>query len=376
MDNLAIYIHWPFCARICPYCDFNVYKNRGQNAALIKAICVDLTGWRKETGARNVTSLHFGGGTPSLLSGGELAEFITLIRQLWTLDPACEIAIEANPADADKPKWEAYRSAGITRLSLGVQSFHDDALKLLGRDHDGVTANDALRLATEIFPSVSMDLIFGWQGQTEDLLRADLDAAIALQPGHISAYQLTIEPGTAFDRAEIRGERKAVGEDASTDFYGLIENRLTEAGYGHYEVSNYAKPNHHSRHNMSYWKGEDYIGVGPGAHGRITVDNDRYATVASLQPAAYIKRVNETGIGADKDPLSQENWGDEYIIMGLRIEDGISLSRYESITGAALNSGDITALKNSGHLLINGDSLKATAKGRLVLNTVTEKLLT
>ncbi len=376
MENLAVYIHWPYCARICPYCDFNVYKSRGGDADLISAILDDLTGWRDITGPRHVTSIHFGGGTPSLLSGENTAQMIENIRQLWTLDKTCEIALEANPADADKAGWQAYRTAGINRLSLGVQSFHDPALKALGRDHDGAQAEKALRLAKGIFPSVSMDLIFGWHGQDEALLHADLDKSLALAPHHISAYQLTIEPGTAFDRAEQRGETKAVHDDMSAALYEAVQSRLTQAGYEAYEISNYAEPNHHSRHNKAYWLGEDYIGVGPGAHGRITEDKERFATVAAMRPSDYAAHVKAHGIGAEMEPLSPQNWGDEYVIMGLRIQEGISLSRYEHITGGRLNSEEISALKKSGHLAKDGDTIKATPKGRLVLNRVTEKLLT
>ena len=184
----------------------------------------------------------------------------------------CEIAIEANPHDADEDKWRAYHAAGINRLSLGVQSFHDPALKLLGRDHDAAQAKAALKQAVDIFPSMSLDIIFGWTGQTEDLLQTDLDIALGSGAQHISTYQLTIEEGTAFAKAEARGDVKAVDSDKSADFYDLVRERLVAEGFEHYEVSNFAKPGHRSKHNLAYWQGRDYVGVGPGAHGRLTVE--------------------------------------------------------------------------------------------------------
>ena len=269
-NNLAVYIHWPYCARICPYCDFNVYKQK-TDAGLTPSILSDLKGWREWGGPRDVSSIHFGGGTPSLMSAEDISKTISQIKNLWGLNEACEIAIEANPHDADDAKWKAYREAGINRLSLGVQSFHDPALKLLGRDHDAAQAKAALELAVDIFPSVSLDIIFGWAGQTQGLLQADLDIALASGANHISTYQLTIEEGTAFAKAEARGDIKAVDSDKSADFYELVRDRLIAEGFEHYEVSNFAKPGHRSQHNLAYWQGRDYVGVGPGAHGRVSV---------------------------------------------------------------------------------------------------------
>ena len=374
-NNLAVYIHWPYCARICPYCDFNVYKQK-TDAGLTPSILSDLKGWREWGGPRDVSSIHFGGGTPSLMSAEDISKTISQIKNLWGLNEACEIAIEANPHDADDAKWKAYREAGINRLSLGVQSFHDPALKLLGRDHDAAAARDALKLAIDIFPSVSLDIIFGWAGQSEALLQADLDIALSSGAQHISTYQLTIEEGTAFAKAEARGDIKAVDSDKSADFYDLVRERLTTAGFEHYEVSNFAKPNHRSQHNFAYWKGRDYVGVGPGAHGRMTVEGTRYATVAAMRPKDYQDKVEAIGLGiAEKEALSPTTWAEEYLLMGLRIEEGISLTRFEEILGEELSKAMINDLVESGLILLEGDKLKTTSDGRLLLNTVTEKLL-
>lgn len=374
-NDLAVYIHWPYCARICPYCDFNVYKQKA-DPSLTQAILSDLAAWRDWSGPREIRSIHFGGGTPSLMSAADISRSILQAQSCWALIDNCEIAIEANPHDADEAKWKAYRAAGINRLSLGVQSFHDPALKLLGRDHDAAEAKAALNLAVDIFPSVSLDLIFGWAGQTESLLQADLDIALASGAQHISAYQLTIEEGTAFARAEARGDMKAVGGDKSADFYDLARERLMVEGFEHYEVSNFAKPGHRSQHNLAYWQGRDYVGVGPGAHGRLTVDGKRYATVAAMRPKDYQDKVAATGLGIEeKEALSLTAWAEEYLLMGLRIEEGISPTRFEEISGKALSPLTINELAEDGLILQQGDRLKATAQGRLLLNAVTEKLL-
>ena len=369
MDSLAIYVHWPYCARICPYCDFNIYKQRA-DSGLVEALAQDIATQAKRIGPRQLRSIHFGGGTPSLLGAGEIDRILSAIKEHFDIGPDCEIAIEANPQDADQEKWQAYASLGVSRLSLGAQSFHDPALKLLGRDHSAAQAKDALALAADIFASVSVDLIFGWAGQDQDLLGKDLDVCLSSGVNHVSAYQLTIEEGTAFAKAEARGDIKAVGPEQSAGFYDLIRARLTGAGYEHYEVSNYAKAGHHSRHNLTYWEGGDYLGVGPGAHGRLTLDGKRYATIATLHPAAYKKQhlLEET-------PLTPTEWAEEYLLMGLRIETGISMARFESLGGRPLDMGVIGNFTEDGLMRVSGDQLRASPKGRLVLNTLTEKLL-
>lgn len=376
LEPLAVYIHWPYCARICPYCDFNVYKQK-DDSSLTKAIGDDLYGWMEWAGHRDVKSIHFGGGTPSLMTPHQIFTTLDVIdSQCWGIPKNCEIAIEANPHDADAEKWKAYHAAGINRLSLGVQSFHDPALKLLGRDHDAAQAKAALELAVDIFPSVSLDIIFGWAGQTKDLLHADLDIALASGANHISAYQLTIEEGTAFAMAEARGDIKAVDSDKSADFYDLVRERLTTAGFEHYEVSNFAKPGHRSQHNLAYWQGHDYVGVGPGAHGRLTVEGTRYATIAEMRPQNYQDKIQSTGLGiAEKEALSPTAWAEEYLLMGLRIEEGISLERFEEIAGQALSNKTIQELVENTLLSQAVDRIKATSQGRLLLNSITEKLL-
>ena len=374
MDKLAVYIHWPYCARICPYCDFNVYK-RKNDTALLPAILADLEHWRELSGPRDVTSIHFGGGTPSLMTAAQIAAVIETVERLWGFGDI-EIALEANPHEMNADIWRDYHAAGLNRMSLGVQSFNDEALAFLGRDHNGGAARKALDLALEIFPSVSADLIFGWVGQSQAEL--DIDLSVLLEAGtpHISTYQLTIEDGTAFARAETRGQIRAVSAELSADFYEYVRTVLTASNLNHYEVSNFAKAGHQSQHNLAYWHGRDYVGVGPGAHGRLTRDNQRQATITHLTPAAYAKAVTASGTGIDiLENLDGPAWAAEYLLMGLRIKEGISLSRYESLSASKLNSSELRYLIEDKLLIQERDRLSATPNGRLVLNAVTERLL-
>ena len=327
------------------------------------------------SGAREITSIHFGGGTPSLMTPLQISAVIDTVDKLWGLGDI-EIALEANPHEMNAADWRDYRTAGLNRMSLGIQSFHDGALAFLGRDHDGHTARAALDMALDIFPSVSADLIFGWAGQTQSDLSADLSTLLSAGVPHISTYQLTIEDGTAFAKAETRGQARAIGSDQSADFYDDIRNTLSMSGFDHYEVSNFAKANHQSQHNLAYWRGWDYVGVGPGAHGRLTTDGQRKATIAHLVPNAYAAAVTQSGTGIESlEILDYEAWSTEYLLMGLRVNDGISISRYESLSGSKLNLAELNPLIEDGLLKREADKLRATPKGRLVLNAVTERLL-
>lgn len=333
----------------------------------------DLAHWRRLTGPRVIGSIHFGGGTPSLLTGAQIAELIGTTRALWTLGD-CEIALEANPNDVTVARIEAWAQAGLTRLSLGVQSFDDPVLALLGRDHDGVGAERAVKSAVQAFSSVSADLIFGVSGEADTRLSRDLDRLLDLGVPHISTYQLTIEPGTAFARAEARGASKAVADDDSARQFEQISDRLTSEGFVHYEVSNFARPGFESQHNLAYWQARDYVGVGPGAHGRLWTDKGRQATETALRPGDYIASVSETGTGiTDVDLLSSEAASEEYVLMGLRIKEGLSLTRLATIRGEPLKIDP--DLIQAGWLEIEGDQLRATAAGRMVLDALTRTLL-
>ncbi len=394
----GIYIHWPYCVHICPYCDFNVYKARQGSdigEALLKAILSDLSYWRDLSGPRRLTSVHFGGGTPSLMSAEQISAVIETIDALWGLSQTgqtTQIALEANPSDADSALWTSYRGAGIGRLSLGVQSFDDKVLSRLGRFHDGAQARRALSSAMTIFDEVSADLIFGHAGQSLKDWQTDLSLALEHGPQHLSCYQLTIEDGTAFARAQNRGEQRAVGVDESADLYEATCAQLGAAGYRHYEISNFAKGeankgeengasnidrDHRSAHNLIYWQGGDYVGVGPGAHGRLTTNGARLATVAHMKPADYIDAVSARGHGLyERAPLSRADHAAEYVMMGLRIDEGISLARYKGIAGAPLYMGAAQPLISAGLLYApSPDRLAATPAGRPVLDSLTRHLL-
>ena len=358
----SLYIHWPYCARICPYCDFNVHKQR-DDAALLPAILADLTHQRDLTGPRTLTSLHFGGGTPSLMHPDWVAAVIDHARTLWSLPPDSEIALEANPSFLDADKITAFRNAGINRLSLGVQTFHDAGLKLLGRDHTGAQAAEVARTALALIPNTSLDLIFGWHGQTLDMWQADLQTALALAPPHISTYQLTVEPGTAFARSESRGQSRAVDSDTSADFYDAARARL--ADYHHYEVSNFALGGHESQHNLAYWRGHDYVGAGPGAHGRLTLAKGgkavRHATITPLHPRDYAENPQPA-----LDPLSDDDVLTERILMGLRTTEGLDLSQLS-------RRPDWRGYED--YLMETDGRLSTTPLGRPVLDTLTSKLI-
>ena len=372
-DSLAVYIHWPFCARICPYCDFNVYKSKGAAGDdLVTAMALDLKYWRSVTGPRALTSIHFGGGTPSLMRPAQIQTLIDMCKELWSAAPDIEIGLEANPDDAEAALWSGYKAAGLNRLSVGIQSFDDEVLKFLGRNHDGAAARRALELACSIFDNVSADLIFGHAGQTQMAWQSDLDTALSFQITHLSAYQLTIEDGTAFGRAARRGTALDVDENMSAALYDVTRDRLSDAGFSHYEVSNYERGDTRSAHNMAYWTGIDYVGIGPGAHGRITTDKTRLATVAQMTPSGYIRAVSEAGHGGEeRHPLRADEVAEEYVMMGLRIREGLDL-KHSSLAGKVLNIED---LEEAGWVAREHDRLKATDKGRLVLNEITRQLL-
>jgi len=298
---------------------------------------------------------------------------VQAVRNLWTVDTA-EIALEANPNDVTPARIAAWQTAGLTRLSLGVQSFDDAVLTRLGRDHDGSAARDAVKEAVAAFASVSADLIFGVAGERDGRLDRDLDALLDFGVPHISTYQLTIEPGTSFARAELRGVQQAVGENQSANDFEMISDRLIGAGYHHYEVSNFAQPGHESCHNLAYWRGQDYVGVGPGAHGRLWTAAGRVATETALRPTDYIGAVKTSGTAiTERETLSAEAAAEEYVMMGLRIEEGLSLSRLEAIRGAALAIEP--ALIEDGLLARDGDNLRATEQGRMVLDALTRAIL-
>ena len=375
---LGVYVHWPYCARICPYCDFNVFRDRGrreEQLALKAAILSDLETQAGMIGDRELVSIFLGGGTPSLMDPDWAGEIIATARRLWRPAPDLEISLEANPTDAESERFAAFAAAGVTRLSLGVQALDDGALKFLGRDHDAASARRAAEVAARAFPRLSIDLIYARPDQTAQAWGDELRQAIDWGAEHISPYQLTIEAGTAFDRAVQRGRLVPPSEDLAADLFETTQSVLEGAGFHAYEVSNHARGDAaRSRHNLVYWRGEDYVGVGPGAHGRLTLKGERHATLAASRPGDYIARVAETGRGFVSDQaLSPLEAAEERLLLGLRIEAGVAYGEVAAL-GLSPDHAEVRHLVDLGLLVADPLRLRASPAGRLVLNALTERL--
>lgn len=374
---LGVYIHWPYCARICPYCDFNVVRERGralEQAALVEAMADDLRAHAAITGPMRLASIFLGGGTPSLMAPADAGRLIALCKSLWTAEPDLEVTLEANPTDAEAERFADFAHAGVNRLSLGVQALDDAALVFLGRDHDAAAAIRAVETAASVFPSLSLDLIYALPGQTAAAWAQALAQADALGAAHISAYQLTIAEGTPFERAVQRGRFAPVDPELAATLYETTQATLEALGYAAYEISNHAKsPAARSRHNLVYWRGEAYVGVGPGAHGRLRTPQGRLAVEAQARIADYITTVAKTGRGwSEGEVLEPRAVLEERVFMGLRTEEGVPTVVILELA-AALKAGELIA---AGLLRLRGERLSATPRGRLVLDRVVAELLT
>ena len=372
--EIGLYVHWPYCARICPYCDFNVVRDRGERegpAALARAIVADLEAQAGRIGRRRLTSVFFGGGTPSLMDPDWTGEILAGARRLFEAAADLEVTLEANPTDAEAGRFAAFAAAGVNRLSLGVQSLDDAALAFLGRNHDAAEARRAAEVAARIFPRLSIDLIYARPGQAPAAWRAELGEALALGAEHVSAYQLTIEAGTAFDRAVSRGRWSPPEPDVAAALYETTQDVLEGAGLAAYEVSNHALgPAARSRHNLIYWRGGDYLGVGPGAHGRITdARGQRWATLTPARIADFARTVETAGCGlAEQTLLTPQEAALERLLMGLRTTEGVPLAELAPL---ALAPATIKAMVGDGLVRRDAERLIATPRGRAVLDRVT-----
>lgn len=377
MTPLGLYVHWPFCARICPYCDFNVYRDRGVDAdAWSRALVADLEYWAARIEPRALTSIYFGGGTPSLAPTSVIAEVIGAAEKQFGLCDDVEISLEANPDDADEKRLRAIAAAGVNRLSLGVQSFDDTALKFLGRNHDAASARQAIALAQEIFAASTFDLIYGRPKQSDDDWHAELSEALSYSPAHLSLYQLTIEPGTAF-ATQVDNNRWAPADDErQARHYELAQEMTAAAGLDAYEISNHAKSGHESRHNLICWRYQDYIGIGPGAHGRLTIDAGRVATKTFDRPDAYLQHIQKTGGGVEiSDPLNEEAQLIERLSMGLRLAEGVALYADDYFYRDDARAARLSELVREGFLAMDCGALRATEAGRPVLNRLLYELM-
>jgi oxygen-independent coproporphyrinogen-3 oxidase len=373
---LGLYVHWPYCARICPYCDFNVARDRGnrvEQRLLADAIRVDMAAQAALTGPRRLTSIFLGGGTPSLMDPAWAAAIIAEARALWRPADDLEVTLEANPTDAEAGRFAAFAAAGVNRLSLGVQSLKDEALSFLGRNHDAATAVRAVRAGARAFQRLSLDLIYARPGQTPDAWAKELFQAVDLGAEHISPYQLTIEAGTAFDRAVRRGAFAPPDEELGAALLDVTQTVLEAQGYTAYEVSNHARGEAgRSRHNLVYWLGHDYVGVGPGAHGRITRNGVRHATRAAARANEYLALVEATGSGAEaSEALDPREAAQERLLSGLRITEGVA---FADLAGLGLTSERAAAFVELGLIADDPTRLRATPAGRLVLDRLTRDL--
>jgi len=375
MSAFGIYVHWPYCAAICPYCDFNVYRARGaSNAPLIDAIAADIDAHAARFGKQVATSLFFGGGTPSLLRGEELAKLIDAASRAYTLASDCEITLEANPDDAHLFAEQA--AAGVNRFSVGAQAFDDASLKALGRKHDATASLRAVLAAAATGQRVSLDLIYAREGQSIEAWRDELTQVLALPVEHVSLYQLTIEPETAFARRVSRGQLAPPGDDLAASLYETTQQICEATGFPAYEISNHAREaTARSRHNAIYWRSDDWIGVGPGAHGRVTHEGARMALEAQRRPADYIDAVAENGVGwISETRLSGEEAADELLLMGLRLDEGVETARFETLRGRPLNRQAVAWLVEQGLIAEDAGRLRLTPRGRVLTNRIVAEL--
>ncbi len=368
--GFGVYVHWPYCARICPYCDFNVYAAKARDTdPLFRTILADLAGWRGRTGERRVDSIFLGGGTPSLMTGAQVEGVIGEIDRLWGLKPGAEITLEANPDDA--ARFADFAAAGVNRLSLGLQSLDDNRLKFLGRTH---SADDALRALDDTrgkFRSVSVDLIYSLPNQTADDWRRELSRVLSLGADHLSLYELTIEPGAAFAFAVKRKDWSPLDDDRSAELYELTQAMTADAGFDAYEISNHARgAEHQSVHNRIYWSSGDWAAVGPGAHGRLTTGDERWAVEAAEKPGEYLRQVSANGLGwAMVDRLDDLAHARERVAMGLRVAEGVAREGIAELA-QSLNETRVAELVGDGLLRDDNGRIALTAQGRLLADRI------
>jgi oxygen-independent coproporphyrinogen-3 oxidase len=374
MNAFGIYIHWPYCAAKCPYCDFNSHvKREVSEERYLAAVLRELSFYAGLAPGRRVSSIFFGGGTPSLMHPATAEAVLQAISTHWTVEPDAEITLEANPSSVEAGRFADFRRAGVNRVSLGVQSLHDDQLRFLGRLHNAAEARAAIEIANTHFERVSFDLIYARPEQTDAEWRAELTDALKMAAGHLSLYQLTIEPGTAFYRLEQTGKLRIPEGDAAARLYELTQEICEAAGLPAYEISNHARRGEEARHNLLYWRYGDYAGIGPGAHGRIGVGAGRLALSAERDPARWAAQVERDGQGlASREPLTDLEQAEEMLLMGLRLAEGLSLARLAERTGHRPSPEVLHLLTQDGLLSRDAPAaiIRATPQGRLVLNSV------
>ncbi|MCS6878336.1 MAG: radical SAM family heme chaperone HemW [Geminicoccaceae bacterium] len=378
---LALYVHWPFCTAKCPYCDFNSHVREGvDQARWRRALLTELEHWAARLGERALVSVFFGGGTPSLMEPETVATVLARAVSLWPPVEDLEVTLEANPSSVEAGRFAAYREAGVNRISIGIQALDDAALRFLGRRHTVAEALAALALAMKTFPRVSFDLIYARPGQTAAAWEEELRRALGLGTRHLSLYQLTIEPGTRFYARARAGLLAPPDEDAQAELFERTQELTAAAGLPAYEISNHARPGEECRHNLVYWRYGEYVGIGPGAHGRIVRSGRRFATRTARRPEAWLAAVDRRGHGLEaEEELSPREQFVEALMMGLRLAEGVPVARLERLAGAAwreaLNVGALDRARAEGLLENREDRLVATAAGRERLDALLRAIL-
>ena len=376
--GFGIYIHWPFCAAKCPYCDFNSHvRNNIDQKQWLRSYLSEINRVSKITSSRVLDSVFFGGGTPSLIEPWVINDILNEIQKHWTTKDNFEVTLEANPGSVDAKNFKAYKSAGVNRISMGIQSLNEKDLKALGRTHTVREALSAFEIAKQNFTAVSFDLIYARQNQKLTQWEVELSQALDLGATHMSLYQLTIEQNTAFGDRYNRGLLKGLpSDDISAELYDITSDLCEDRGFSAYEVSNYAQEGSESVHNLVYWRYGDYIGIGPGAHGRLTVDGKRYATETFLSPEEWLTKVDNQGSGESfLSELSQEQQAAEMAMMGLRLNEGINFKRFENLSGSSFSEEKLSFLKSIQLIEQKKGNIIATFSGRKVLNSVLAELL-
>jgi putative oxygen-independent coproporphyrinogen III oxidase len=376
--GFGVYVHWPFCLSKCPYCDFNshVRRNPVDEPRYVEAFRTEIAHRAKLTPGRKVASVFFGGGTPSLMKPETVEAVLEAISDAWGIEPNAEITLEANPSSVEASRFRGYRAAGVNRVSLGVQALNDADLRALGRLHNRAEALAALETAVSIFDRASFDLIYARPGQTVDQWRAELAEALSRAPEHLSLYQLTIEPDTMFERLERAGKLVMPSVDTQRDLWEATQDVMAKAGMPAYEISNHARPGAESRHNLIYWRYGEYVGIGPGAHGRIVDRKGRRAQATEKHPEMWMTCVETEGHGLVEDEaLSIEEQGDEFLLMGLRLAEGIDPGRFQALTGKQLAASRVAELIADGLVEYTRDGrLRVSAEGFPVLDAVVADL--
>jgi len=371
-------VHWPFCASKCPYCDFNSHVRAGgiDEARFLAALLRELEHWAALAPGRRVGSIFFGGGTPSLMSPATVGALINAIARHWPLEAGAEITLEANPSSVEAARFRGYRTVGVNRVSLGVQSLDDGVLRALGRLHTVDEALAAIAVARDTFDRFSFDLIYARPGQTLEAWRQELGRALGIAGAHLSLYQLTVEPGTPFAALHARGKLKVPDGEAAGAFYDLTQEMTERAGLPPYEISNHAAAGEECRHNLLYWRYGEYAGVGPGAHGRVVVDGARRATTTERHPERWATLVESRSHGlAEVVPLTSAEEADEALLMGLRLAEGLDLDRLAALTGFAPRESAVAELVRSGLIeRHDANGIAATASGRIVLDQLVLRL--